>query len=68
VLDPKAPYLVSGNLFNQIAQKAPPMGYSSPIRRTGSSWENGYVESFNRKMIDELLDREIFFTWKKPES
>ena len=28
----------------------------------GSPWENGYVESFNGKVRDELLDREIFFT------
>ena len=28
----------------------------------GSPWENGCVESFNGKLRDELLDREIFFT------
>ena len=28
----------------------------------GSPWENGYVESVNGKLRDELLDREIFFT------
>jgi putative transposase len=28
----------------------------------GSPWENGYVESFNGRMRDELLDREIFYT------
>ena len=28
----------------------------------GSPWENGYVESFNGKMRDELLNREIFET------
>ena len=26
----------------------------------GSPWENGYIESFNGKLRDELLDREIF--------
>jgi len=26
----------------------------------GSPWENGYVESFNGKLRDELLDRELF--------
>ncbi|MEE8593705.1 MAG: transposase, partial [Candidatus Bipolaricaulota bacterium] len=25
-------------------------------------WENGYIESFNGKLRDELLDREIFYT------
>ena len=28
----------------------------------GSPWENGYVESFNGKLRDELLDRERFDT------
>jgi transposase InsO family protein len=28
----------------------------------GSPWENGYVESFNGKLRDELLDREVFST------
>ena len=28
----------------------------------GSPWENGYMESFNGKLRDELLDREIFET------
>src|SRR5215213_197236 len=28
----------------------------------GSPWENGYVESFNARLRDELLDGEIFYT------
>ena len=28
----------------------------------GSPWENDYIESFNGKLRDELLDREIFYT------
>jgi putative transposase len=28
----------------------------------GSPWENGYCESFNGKLRDELLEREIFDT------
>ena len=28
----------------------------------GSPWENGYIESFNGKLRDELLDREVFDT------
>jgi putative transposase len=28
----------------------------------GCPWENGYVESFNGKLRDELLNREIFYT------
>ena len=33
----------------------------------GSPWENGYVESFNGKMRDELLDREIFYSLKEAQ-
>ena len=33
----------------------------------GSPWENGYVESFNGKLRDELLDREIFYTLREAE-
>jgi len=28
----------------------------------GSPWENGYIESFNGRLRDELLDRELFDT------
>ena len=28
----------------------------------GSAWENGYCESFNAKLRDELLDGEIFYS------
>lgn len=31
----------------------------------GSPWENGYVESFNGKLRDELLNGEIFFSVKE---
>ena len=31
----------------------------------GSPWENGYIESFNGKLRDELLNREIFTTLTK---
>jgi len=29
---------------------------------SGSPWENGYIESFNGKLRDELLNRELFDT------
>lgn len=31
----------------------------------GSPWENGYIESFNGKMRDELLNGEIFYKSKE---
>jgi len=33
----------------------------------GSPWENGYIESFNGKMRDELLARENFYSLKDAE-
>ena len=33
----------------------------------GSPWENGYVESFNAKLRDELLDGEIFYSLKEAQ-
>ncbi|PRY82659.1 integrase-like protein, partial [Donghicola tyrosinivorans] len=31
----------------------------------GSPWENGYCESFNARMRDELLNGEVFYTLKE---
>ena len=33
----------------------------------GSPWENGYIESFNARLRDELLDGEIFYTLKEAQ-
>jgi putative transposase len=33
----------------------------------GSPWENGYIESFNGRMRDELLAREIFYSLKEAQ-
>ena len=33
----------------------------------GSSWENGYVESFNARLRDELLNGEIFYSPKEAQ-
>jgi len=33
----------------------------------GSPWENGYCESFNSKLRDELLNGEIFYSLKEAE-
>jgi transposase InsO family protein len=33
----------------------------------GSQWEHRYVESFNGKLRDELLDLEVFYTLKELE-
>jgi len=33
----------------------------------GSPWENGFVESFNARLRDELLDGEIFYSLREAE-
>ncbi len=38
------------------------MGVKTLYIEPGSPWENGYIESFNGKLSDELLDGEIFDT------
>ena len=38
------------------------IGVKTLFIEPGSPWENGYVESFNGKLRDELLNREIFYT------
>jgi len=41
------------------------LGVKTLFIEPGSPWENGYVESFNGKLRDELLDGEIFYTLKE---
>jgi transposase InsO family protein len=38
------------------------LGVKTAYIEPGSPWENGYIESFNGKLRDELLNREIFDT------
>ena len=38
------------------------LGVQTLFIELGSPWENGYIESFNGKLRDELLNREIFTT------
>ena len=38
------------------------LGVKTLYIEPGSPWENGYIESFNGKLRDELLNRELFDT------
>ena len=38
------------------------VGVKTLFIQPGSPWENGYVESFNGKLRDEFLNREVFYT------
>ena len=37
------------------------LGVKTLFVEPGSPWENGYIESFNGKLRDELFNREIFY-------
>lgn len=43
------------------------LGVSTAYIEPGSPWENGYNESFNGKLRDELLNREIFYSLKEAQ-
>jgi transposase InsO family protein len=40
------------------------LGVMTLFIEPGSPWENGYIESFNGKLRDELLNGELFYTLK----
>ena len=52
------PEFVAKDLRKWLAKTGAKTLYIEP----GSPWENGYNESFNGKLRDELLAREIFYT------
>lgn len=43
------------------------IGVKTAYIEPGSPWENGYNESFNGKLRDELLNTEIFYTLKEAQ-
>ena len=57
------PEFVAGHVQHWIATAGAKTAYIEP----GSPWENGYVESFNARFRDELLDREIFTSLREAQ-
>jgi len=43
----------------------PKVGVQTLFIEPGSPWENGYCESFNGKLRDELLNGEVFYSLKE---
>ena len=43
------------------------MGSKTLYIEPGSPWENGYGESFNGRLRDELLNGEIFYSLKEAQ-
>ena len=65
-------YLRSDNgpefVSRAVCQWLEESGCSSLFITPGSPWENGYIESFNDKLRDECLNREIFKNGKEAQS
>ena len=43
------------------------VGARTAVITPGSPWENGYVESFNARLRDELLNGEIFYSLREAQ-
>lgn len=57
------PEMIAKILRHWLAQVGAKTLYIEP----GSPWENGYCESFNGKLRDELLNGEIFYSLKEAQ-
>jgi transposase InsO family protein len=57
------PEMVAKQLRQWLARLGTKAVYIAP----GSPWENGYCESFNGKLRDELLNGEIFYTLREAQ-
>ena len=43
------------------------VGAKTAYIERGSPWENGYIESFNARLRDELLNGEIFYSLREAQ-
>lgn len=57
------PEFIAEAVQNWIAAVGSKTAYIAP----GSPWENGYVESFNARLRDELLNGEIFYSLREAQ-
>ena len=57
------PEFIAKALQDWIAAVGAKTAYIAP----GSPWENGFIESFNARLRDELLNGEIFYTLKEAQ-
>jgi transposase InsO family protein len=60
---PLAPEFTSCRIRRRLSE----LGTRTLFIEPGSPWENGYIESFNGKLRDELLNREIFYTLQEAQ-
>ena len=57
------PEFIAEAVRERIAAVGSKTAYITP----GSPWENGYVESFNARLRDELLNGEIFYSLREAQ-
>jgi transposase InsO family protein len=57
------PEFVAEAVRNWISAVGAKTAYIMP----GSPWENGYIESFNARFRDELLNGEIFYSLREAQ-
>ena len=57
------PEFVAKGVQEWIAAVGAKTAYITP----GSPWENGFIESFNARLRDELLNGEIFYTLREAQ-
>src|ERR1700760_4491790 len=50
-----------------VAEWIRAMGAKTAYIERGSPWEYGYIESFNARLRDELLDGEIFYSLREAQ-
>ena len=71
MLSPSPEYIRSDNGPEMVAKNLrgwrQRIGTQTAYIRPGSPWENGYCESFNGKLRDELLNGEIFYTLREAQ-
>jgi putative transposase len=54
-------------LAKAVQQWIAAVGAKTAYITPGSPWENGFIESFNARLRDELLDGEIFYTLREAQ-
>ena len=54
--------LATGLSWFRVMDAIGAVGAKTAYIAPGSPWENGFIESFNARLRDELLDGEIFYT------
>ena len=57
------PEFIAKSVREWVAAVGAKTAYIEP----GSPWENGYIESFNARLRDELLNGEIFYTLREAQ-